>query len=66
MMKLEAGKAYMTREGEVIEIISLDDSDPVYPALGHNKHWYTYDGRMCKYSKTKSDLVVDKRRKHDK
>ena len=56
-MKIEVGKKYRTRDGDVVTIESTDDSGE-YPFLGNNGQWYTRRGAFSSGSRESSfDLV---------
>lgn len=47
-MKLEVGKTYRLRNGEIVTCVKFDGSDSAYPYLcnGNATYWYTSDGRF--------------------
>ena len=52
-MKIEVGKTYKDREGNVVTIVSKDSyhSTSIYPYLGNNASSYMEDGRYRDYDK---------------
>lgn len=56
-MKIEVGKTYKTKGGDVVKIIAMDPYDNTYPYEGSNDCWYTSTGTY--YNGWSSDPEFD-------
>lgn len=56
-LKLEVGKTYRNRAGEVVKIVEYD-GDPEYPYRGSDGEWYTESGNLW-YRERPGDLVEE-------
>ena len=57
-MKLEAGKKYKTREGDIVTIGDIH-GDIRYPFLGSNGRMYTEGGYACEPWASPTDLIEE-------
>lgn len=57
-MKIEVGKTYKTKGGDVVKIIAMDPYDNIYPYEGSNECWYTSTGTYY-YNGGPSDQDLD-------
>lgn len=58
-MKIEVGKTYKTKGGDVVKIIAMDPYDNTYPYEGSNGFWYTSTGTYYYYNGWLSDPDLD-------
>lgn len=56
-LKLQVGKTYRSRKGEVVKIVRKNDKYP-YPYQGNNDKWYTESGSFW-FSEHSKDLIEE-------
>lgn len=59
-MKIEVDSTYYDAEGNEVEIIFYDATDPTYPYQGDNKKFYTATGRISAIGTSPKDLIKRK------
>ena len=56
-LKLEVGKSYINRKGEVVRIVKKHGGR--YPCQGNNSKWYAEDGSFDLFPELPEDLIEE-------
>jgi hypothetical protein len=59
MLKLEVGKKYRARNGDIVFIASMDDDIPSFPFKSEENVWYERNGRSLNWFGNQSDLIEE-------
>lgn len=58
-MRLEVGKSYESRSGEIVRIVELKANSNTYPYIGDNDISYMENGRYYKGNQDSRDLIEE-------